>query len=54
MEVVVEWNFDNGSTYNVSMQWMTLPSHRNFMKLPMCVIVCNQLLQNNAIQVGQP
>ena len=30
MEVVVEWNFDNGSTYNVSMEWMTLPSHRTY------------------------
>ena len=30
MEVVVEWKFGNGSTYNGSVQWMTLPSHRMY------------------------
>ena len=29
MEVGVEWKFGNGNIlYNVSVQWMTLPSHR--------------------------
>ena len=26
----IEWNFDKGSMYNGSVQWMTLPSHRTY------------------------
>ena len=37
MEVGVKWKFGNGNMYNGSVQWMTLPSHRRYLR---CVCVC--------------